>query len=215
MKFLLKVILALLFLPVFQVSAEINDSNYSVLPTPQPVASADKIEVLEFFWYGCNHCDSLEPNIEKWLENKPDDVEFIRIPAIFSKRWELFARAFYTAKFLGIEDTLHPALFAAIHKNNQKIDSEDKLRDFFVTQGVSEEDFKNTVNSFAVAVKLNNAKQMSKRYGLTGVPTLIVNGKYKTSGKAAGSTERIMQVVDYLIEQERRPDTASAAAVSQ
>ncbi len=215
MKFLLKVIPVLFFLSAFQVAAEINDSNYSTLPTPQPVTTADKIEVLEFFWYGCKHCHSLESSLEKWLENKPDDVEFIRIPAIFSKRWELLARAYYTAKFLGVEAKIHPALFNAIHENNQKIDNEDRLRDFFVSQGVSEEDFEKTVNSFAVAVKLNNAKQMSRRYGLSGVPALIVNGKYKTSGKEAGTTERIMQVVDYLIALERNQNSASASAASQ
>lgn len=215
MRSLLKTIPVLLLLVVLPVTAEISDSNYSRLPTPQPTASADKIEVLEFFWYGCPHCQSLEPSVDKWLAKKPDDVEFIRIPAVFSKRWELFARAFYTAKFLGIEDKIHVALFNALHKDKQKIDSEDKLRDFFVSQGASAEEFDKTVNSFAVAVKLNHAKQMSKRYGLSGVPTLVVNGKYKTSGKEAGTTERIMQVVDYLVALERSRNNASSSAVVQ
>lgn len=203
MKSLLKIIPVLFFLSACQAAAEFDDSNYSTLATPQPTASADKIEVLEFFWYGCRHCHSLDPLLEKWRENLPADVEFIRVPTIFSQRWELHAQAFYTAEFLGVGGKIHTALFDAIHKDKQKIDSEDKLRDFFINQGVSEKDFNNTFKSFAVSVKVNNAKQMSKRYGLSGVPALVVNGKYRTSGKEAGSTPNILKVVDYLVARER------------
>lgn len=215
MKLLLKMIPVLFLLSACQVSAGIDDSNYSVLSTPQPTTSADKIEVLEFFWYGCSHCHSLEPSINRWLKNKPDDVEFVRVPAIFNKRWELFAQAYYTARFLGVEEKIHPALFNAIHVKGQKIDSEDRLRDFFASQGVAVEDFNKTVNSFAVSMKVSNAKQMSRRYGLTGVPAVIVNGKYKTSGKEAGATEKIMQVVDHLVAQERKQNNTSASTASQ
>jgi len=137
------------------------------------------------------------------------------VPAIFNKRWELFAQAYYTARLLGVEDKIHSALFNAIHVKDHKIDNEDKLRDFFASQGVAVEDFNKTVNSFAVSMKVNNAKQMSRRYGLTGVPAVVVNGKYKTSGKEAGATEKIMQVVDHLVARERKQNSTSASTVSQ
>jgi len=148
--------------------------------------------------------------MEQWLANKPDDVEFVRMPAIVGPPWELLAKAFYTAEFLGVMDTMHLALFDYLHKDKKKIINEAELQAFFVEQGVSKEDFRNTYTSFAVAMKVNNAKLMTQRYGITGVPTIIVNGKYNTSGSLAGSNENIIKVMDYLVKQERQ----SAAAVT-
>ena len=178
--------------------------DYVELSNPQPTSSGDKIEVVELFWYGCPHCYHLDPFLEDWVANKPDDVEFVRMPAIVSKRWELLAKAYYTADLLGVVDKIHPALFEAIHEDKRKINDETALRDFFVEQGVSAEDFKNTFNSFAVNVKVNNAKQMSRRYAITGVPTIIVNGKYSTSPGMARGNEGVIKVMNYLIEKERK-----------
>jgi len=178
--------------------------DYVELSNPQPTSSGDKIEVVELFWYGCPHCYHLDPFLEDWAANKPDDVEFVHMPAIVSKRWELLAKAYYTADLLGVVDKIHPALFEAIHEDKRKINDETALRDFFVEQGVSAEDFKNTFNSFAVNVKVNNAKQMSRRYAITGVPTIIVNGKYSTSPGMARGNEGVIKVMNYLIEKERK-----------
>ncbi len=177
--------------------------DYIELSNPQPTSTGDKIEVVELFWYGCSHCYKLEPVLQDWLASKPDDVEFVRIPAILGKRWELLAKAYYTAELLGVVDKIHPALFETIHKNNNKINDEAALQAFFVAQGVSAEDFKNTFNSFAVNVKINNASQMSRRYAITGVPTIVVNGKYSTSMGMARGDKNIIKVMNYLIEQER------------
>ncbi len=205
-----------LFLPFFMVATACAEpykegEQYKALAQPQATASADKIEVVELFWYGCPHCYRLEPVIGNWLKNKPDDVEFVRMPAIIGPPWELLAKAYYTAEFLGVMDTVHYALFDAIHKDKKKVVDEAAVQAIFEAQGVSAEDFKNTFNSFAVAVKVNNAKMMTKRYAISGVPTIIINGKYNTSGSLAGSNENIIKVVDYLVEQERQAATAASA----
>lgn len=186
--------------------------QYAVLANPQPTSNADKIEVVELFWYGCPHCYRLEPYVSTWVASKPDDVEFVMMPAIIGPPWELLAKAFYTAEFLGVFDKVHIALFEAIHKDRKKFTNEAAVQALFVAQGVSEQDFKNTFNSFAVSVKVNNAKLMTKRYAITGVPAIIVNGKYNTSGTLAGSNENIIKVVDYLVEQERQAMPAVVTA---
>ena len=215
MKWLKRGVLVL-FLPFFMVATACAEpykegEQYKALAQPQATASADKIEVVELFWYGCPHCYRLEPVIGNWLKNKPDDVEFVRMPAIVGPPWELLAKAYYTAEFLGVLDTIHYALFDAIHKDKKKVVNEAAVQAIFEAQGVSAEEFRNTFNSFAVAVKVNNAKMMTKRYAISGVPTIIINGKYNTSGSLAGSNENILKVVDYLVEQERQAATAASA----
>ena len=178
--------------------------DYVELSNPQPTSSGDRIEVVELFWYGCSHCYHLDPFLEEWAASKPDDVEFVRMPAILGKRWGLLAKAYYTAELLGDIDKIHLALFKAIHEDKNKINDEAALQGFFVAQGVSAEDFKNTFNSFAVNVKVNNAKQMTRRYAITGVPTIIVNGKYRTGPGMARGNEGVIKVINYLVEKERR-----------
>ena len=185
-------------------AAEYSEGKqYLRLANPQPTSASDKIEVVELFWYGCPHCFELEPHIQQWLETKPDDVVFVRMPAVLGPRWELLAKGFYTAELLGVDDRLHKALFEALHEKKQKINDEAALQAFFVNHGVSAEDFRNTFGSFAVSVKSNNAKAMTRRYALTGVPTIIINGKFSTGGRQAGSNANIIKVVDYLVAQER------------
>lgn len=209
---LLLVLIPFLF-PLVSMAANYEEgAEYIELANPQPTTSGDKIEVLELFWYGCPHCYKLEPYLAEWLVNKPEDVEFVRFPAIVGARWELLAKAYFTADLLGKLDTIHPALFAAIHEKHQKINDDAVLKDFFIEQGVSAEDFDNTFGSFAVAVKMNNAKMMTRRYAITGVPTVIVNGKFSTSGRNAGSNKAIVDVMRYLVEQERVSTNTTAAA---
>ena len=207
-----------LLLPVFLASAALAEGytegkQYKALANPQPTSNPDKIEVVELFWYGCPHCYRLEPYIAEWRAGKADDVEFIQMPAIIGPPWELLAKAFYTAEFLGVEDKIHMALLEAIHVDKKKFNNADDVQAFFVAQGVPEQDFKKTFNSFAVSVKVNNARLMTKRYAITGVPTIIVNGKYSTSGSLACSNDNIIKVVNYLVDQERQAmpvvDTAS------
>ncbi len=184
--------------------------QYKVIENAQPTASADKIEVLELFWYGCPHCYHLEPELEAWLKKKPDDVVFVRMPAILGPPWALHARAFYTAELLGVTDKIHKPLFDRIHKDKKPIRNEQQLKDFFIEQGVSAEDFDKTYNSFAVITKTNRAKQAASLYGISGVPTLVVDGKYRTSAREAGSNKGILEVVDFLVKKEREARAAAA-----
>jgi thiol:disulfide interchange protein DsbA len=121
-----------------------------------------------------------------------------------SERWELLAKAYYTAELLGVLDKTHEALFEALHEEKRKIVDEAALQEFFVSRGVSAEEFKSTINSFAVNVKINNARLMTRRYALTGVPTMIVNGKYSTSPGMARGNEAVIKIVNYLVGKERK-----------
>jgi len=208
--------LMVLMLPLLMAGAacaqEYTDGKeYLSLKTPQPTTTGENIEVVELFWYGCVHCYRIDPLLEDWLKTKPADVEFIRIPAVLGPSWELYGKAFYTAELLGVTDKVHPALFDAIHKDKKKLRTVSDLKALFMAQGVSAEDFDNTFNSFAVNVKINHARQMTKRYAITGVPTIIINGKYSTSGSQAGSNQNIIKVMDYLIAAERVPLAATSA----
>ena len=191
----------------------VEGKQYVALSNPQPTSTEDMVEVVELFWYGCPHCYELEPFISDWRASKPEDVEFVRMPAILGKGWELLAKAYYTAELLNVMDKVHPALFHAMHKDRQKFKSEADVQALFSNQGVSSDDFKNTFNSFAVAVKINHAREMTRRYAITGVPTIIVNGKYSTSGSLAGGNQKIIEVLNYLVDRERSTLDAAAPAV--
>jgi thiol:disulfide interchange protein DsbA len=208
-----------LLLPVIAATALAADTftdgkEYHTLGNPQPVAVPGKIEVVEMFWYGCPHCFHLEPYVQQWLKTKPGDVNFVRIPAVLGKGWELLAKAYYTAELLGVLDKVHSELFDEIHVRHDPIRDEKSLREFFVSHGVLPESFDKTFNSFAVTVKVNNARMMSRRYGISGVPTLIVDGKYSTSVGDAGSNEKVFKVVDYLIAKERKHMALSRAGAT-
>jgi len=213
-------LLFLIFLLPFQIMAGPYEegSEYKRLASSQPVSVEGKTEVIEIFWYKCPHCFQLEPYVEKWLEQKPDDIVFIRLPITLKKRpsdqyakGELMARAYYTAEALGILDKIHVPLFDAIHEKKQKINNESALQDFFIEQGVSKTDFANTFRSFVVDAKLRNAIQIINSLGVRSVPTLIINGKFKTGSREAGGSENIMKVVEHLIKQEQTQNAASKA----
>ncbi len=198
---MLKKLIFLLFLS-FSTFSQAESLGYETLSPAQPTQNQDKIEVIEFFWYGCPHCYSLEPAIEKWLKTKPDNVEFIRQPAIFNSLWGKHAKAYFIAEALGVVDKVHADFFDAIQNKKQKLTTEDQLAKFFVAHGVDETEFRNTFNSFLVDAKLRQAKAMAPRYGITGVPAIIINGKYKTNGPLAKSQENIIKVMDRLIRKE-------------
>ncbi len=183
--------------------ANAQSPGYEVLVTPQPTQNPDKVEVIEFFWYGCPHCYHLEPDLNKWLKTKPDYVDFIRQPAIFNSLWEKHSKAYFTAEALGVVDKVHADFFDAVQNKKQKLESEDQLLKFFSEHGVSEIDFRNAYNSFPVDYKVRQAKTMAARYGVNGVPALIINGKYRTSGSLAKTQQNMIDVMNRLIEKER------------
>ncbi|MDD9892456.1 MAG: thiol:disulfide interchange protein DsbA/DsbL [Gammaproteobacteria bacterium] len=184
-------------------SAYDEGTHYQRLDKAQPTASGDKVEVVEVFWYGCPHCYSLEPAVHDWLKNKPEHVEFVRLPAALNPSWSFHAKAYYTAESLGIIDNFHGAFFDEIHLHKKRMNTEGSVKDFFVTLGVSEADFENAWNSFGVDSKLRKAKQKVIGYQLRSVPTIIVNGKYKVTAQSAGGSRKVFSVVNELVEKEK------------
>jgi thiol:disulfide interchange protein DsbA len=211
-KWLLSLVLAVVTVGAGASGVYTNGKEYHTLSNPQPTSNPSKIEVVELFWYGCPHCYHLEPYLRDWQKTLPDDVNFVRIPAILGPSWELLAKAYYTAELLGVLDKIHDELFSEIHERKHPIRNEKMLRDFFVSQGVLPESFDKTFNSFAVTVKVNNARMMTRRYAISGVPTLIVNGKYSTSVGDAGGNEQTFDVVNFLVEKERKEMAAAKKA---
>ena len=190
-------------------SATIDEGiEYKKVSPAQPTITKNKIEVIELFWYGCPHCYYFEPDLKAWLAKKPDNVVFYRVPAVFNPTWALHARAFYSAKSLGLFENgktdFHEAFFDEIHKHKKRLNNKKALQAFFARFAVSAEDFNNTFDSFAVNTKVNRAVTLSKRYQLDGVPTLIINGKYRTDGPMAGGRKGMLKVLDFLIRKESK-----------
>ncbi|MDO9105678.1 MAG: thiol:disulfide interchange protein DsbA/DsbL [Methylovulum sp.] len=177
-------------------------AGYETLTPAQPTQHADKIEVIEFFWYGCPHCYSFEPSLTKWLKTMPKNVEFIRQPAVFNELWGKHAKAYFVAEALGVVDKVHDDLFDAIQNKKEKLDTEAALAEFYSAHGVAEAQFHEAFNSFAVDSKMRQAPVMASRYGITGVPAIIINGKYVTNGPLAGTHEKMIEVMNSLIKQE-------------
>ncbi|MDG4555506.1 MAG: thiol:disulfide interchange protein DsbA/DsbL [Candidatus Competibacter sp.] len=170
--------------------------DYIRLSSPVPTSAPDKIEVVELFWYGCPHCFDLEPVTREWLKRKPDNVVFVRIPVSFGANWEPGARAYYAAEALGVLDQIHQPLFDAIHREKRKLNTEDELAAFFAEHGVDRDAFRKAYNSFQTETQLRRGNQLAQRYGVRGVPAVIVNGKYDVR------SPRMFEVVDFLIAQE-------------
>jgi thiol:disulfide interchange protein DsbA len=193
---------SLMTLLLFCSAAKAEATGYETLSPAQPTQHPDKVEVIEFFWYGCPHCYAFEPELAKWLKNLPKNVEFIRIPAVFNEQWGKHAKAYFVAESLGVVDKVHADLFDAIQNKKQKLETEEELAKFFVAHGVKEADFHDAFKSFAVDSKMRQAPVTAGRYGITGVPAVIINGKYVTNGPLAGSHEKMIEVMNTLVKQE-------------
>lgn len=181
--------------------------NYQpVLPAQPTSTEPGQIEVLDFFWYGCPHCNALEPYLETWERSKPANVVLRRVPAILEPDWEPAARAYYTADALGLLPRSHMATFNEIHQNTHQLNNEADFQAFFVRVfGVDGKKFADTWSSPAVDAKIAQAKVMAERYGLVdyGVPTLVVDGKWITGGGFNVPYSQIMLIVDQLVQQEQ------------
>lgn len=176
--------------------------DYTELAQPQPTETGKNIEVLEVFMYSCPHCFHLEPTLEKWIETKPENVELRRMPAVFGPKVEPQARAFYAAELMGVQEQFHEPLFKALHEEKKKIYDEDALVAFAEEQGIQGAEFRKAFNSFFVNMKVRRAEEMGRRFGIDGVPAVIINGKYRTSPSQTGSRETMVQVINHLIEVE-------------
>ena len=172
--------------------------NYFPLKIPQPVHTGDKIEVLELFWYRCPHCFELDPYLNKWLKSKPDFIENVRLPAVLNRSWAFDARVFYTFVALGLVDSLHEAYFEAIHTDRKRIVTVEQLADWVADKGQDSQQILDTFNSFGVDSMVAHAADMSSRYETDGVPTIIVDGKYRTKVSLAGGHNELIDLMNYL-----------------
>ncbi|AZE81532.1 thiol:disulfide interchange protein DsbA [Pseudomonas orientalis] len=177
--------------------------TYVELTNPVPVSVPGKIEVVELFWYGCPHCYAFEPTINPWVEKLPKDVNFKRIPAMFGGPWDAHGQLFLTLEAMGVEHKVHNAVFNAIQKEGKRLTKPDEMADFVATQGVDKDKFLATFNSFAIQGQIKQAKELAQKYGVQGVPTMIVNGKYRFDLGTSGGPEETLNVADQLIAKER------------
>ncbi len=179
--------------------------EYRQLATAQPTDIPGKIEVVEFFWYGCPHCYNFEPVLEPWLKKLPKDAHFRRIPAMFNDEYAQGARAFYALEAIGAEARLHQALFDAVHTGSRlRVGDEAALTEWLGKHGVDTKKFAAAYHSFSVESKLKRAAQLTQAYKIDGVPTMAVNGKYVVVTDNVKSFEHLLAITDYLIEQSRK-----------
>ncbi|BBP80456.1 thiol:disulfide interchange protein DsbA [Pseudomonas sp. Pc102] len=192
---------------LFGMTAQAEDiqagKQYVELSSPVPVSKPGKIEVVELFWYGCPHCYQFEPTLNAWTEKLPEDVNFVRIPAMFGGVWNVHGQLFITLESMGVEHAVHKAVFEAIHKEGKKLSTPDEMAEFLAGQGVDKAAFIKAYNSFSVKSQMEKAKKLAMAYQISGVPTLIVNGKYRFDIGSSGGPEQATQVADFLIAKER------------
>lgn len=178
-------------------------THYQKLDTPVRTDSNGKVEVAEVFWYGCPHCYNFKPVVEAWEEGLAEDVEFVMMPAALGQSWEPHARAYYALEAMGQLDKVHDALFEALAGERRPLNTPEALADFVAGYGVDADAFLKNYQSFGVNARMQQAQSKIRGARITGVPTMLVNGKYKVSASMAGSHEATLEVVDYLIAKER------------
>jgi thiol:disulfide interchange protein DsbA len=178
--------------------------DYRILPIPQPVETKGKVEVIEFFWYGCPHCYDFEPELISWVKRQPKDVVFKRVPVAFRDDFMPHSQLFYTLEALGKGDALHEKVMYAMHKENKRLLTESEIADWAAAQGIDRNTFLATYRSFAVTSKARAARQLADAYRIDGVPTMVMQGKYVTSPSIAGTKAKAIGVMDFLEEKIRK-----------
>ena len=191
-----------LFLAVPLIALAQGAPKFTELKPAQPVSvEGNKVEVIEFFWYGCPHCYNLEPVLETWLKKLPPDVQFRRVPAVFNPRWEHDAEIFYKFDAMGVLDKVHKPFFDAIHQNGLRTDNPEAMAQWLQRNGIDPKKFNETMKSFTVKSRTGRAKQMSIAYNIDGTPAMAVQGKYTVSAEQGGSREGMLQTVSYIVDQ--------------
>ncbi|SPR96048.1 thiol:disulfide interchange protein DsbA/DsbL [Cupriavidus taiwanensis] len=181
-------------------AAPTEGKEYQVLKTPQPVA-AGKIEVTEFFWYGCPHCYEFEPDLEAWVKKQGGNVVFKRVPVAFRDDLLPHTKIFYALEAIGKLDAMHNKVFSAIHVDRKRLTDTNEIADFMAKNGVDRKVFLDAYNSFTVTTNSQRANKIADAYKIDGVPTVVVQGKYVTSPSIAGNKQGAVQAMDYLVEQ--------------
>ncbi|MEX1080659.1 MAG: DsbA family protein [Halofilum sp. (in: g-proteobacteria)] len=176
-------------------TAAFGDQAYRTLDS-RGAGDPDTVEVTEFFWYGCPHCHRFAPYIERWSADIPEDVEFRHMPAVFAPSWEIHGRAFYAAKAMDVLEQFHPAMFEALHEQGRQLDSEEAIGEFVEELGLDGDKFVATMQSFAVDANMRRARDLQETYGIEGTPSVVIDGRFVTSGGMAGGFDRMIEVID-------------------
>lgn len=185
-------------------------TDYQRLNRPLAVETGKKIEVVEFFWYRCPHCNQLEPAFEAWAKKLPADVKLRRVPTVFNQQWLPAAKLYYALADMGVLDKLHGKVFDAYHKDKLDLDDEAKLMAWVKQQGLDEAKFQAAYRSFSTQASAMKGTQAARDAGVSGVPSLLVDGKYLTAVSMTYTEDRLFEVLDQLIQRARSERAKSA-----
>ncbi len=193
-------------LPAAAQGGIVEGTHYVRLSQPLPVtAPAGKVEVVEFFWYGCPHCNAFEPALEAWVKKLPEFVAFRRVPVQFREEpFGTHQRIYFALETLGQLEAMHRKVFAAIHNDRLKLDKPAEIQAFMSKNGLDGAKFLEVMNSFGVQTKARQAKQLAEAYKIDGVPALGIQGRFYTSGSLAGGQDKMLVVADFLIQASRK-----------
>ena len=201
MKFLKALPLILLFLTNTGFSSDATQKYIQI--SNQKQTESDKIVIYEFFWYGCPHCYNLEPTMDRIESNLEKDTILVKVPVALRDTWESHAKAYFALQQMKLDDNLHKKIFTEIHINSNRLDTKEKLTQFIEDEGYNSKRFSEIFDSFGTDLRVKKASRLANQYQITSVPTLIINGKYKTSGSLVSSYEELYDVVQLLINKER------------
>ena len=195
----------ILFSVLFFISAAVHAQSfdegidYVSLPGEAVIQTDGRVQVIEFFWFGCPSCFKFEPHLLNWLKTKPEHINFVNVPAVMSESWEFHAHAYYAIELLNLKEQLMGQFYDELHVEKNQIRTVEQFREWANRQdGVDSEKLARTLTSFAANTKVSQAALFANNYGISGVPSLIVGGKYRTSPSMAGSEERALQIVEFL-----------------
>ena len=180
-----------------------DSSQKYVQISNQKQTESDKIVIYEFFWYGCPHCYNIEPTINNIESNLDKDTILIKVPVALRDSWELHAKAYYALQQMKLDDNLHEKVFAEIHINSNRLDTKEKLANFIREEGYDADKFLKILDSFGTEIRIKKASRLANQYQIKSVPTLVINGKYKTSGSHVSSYQELYDVVQLLVDKER------------
>ena len=183
-------------------SKDYQEGRHYELIEPLPTRHPEKIEVIEFFWFGCGHCFSLEQLIKDWKSEVSSEVDFFRLPVVWNAQTKTHAKLFFATETLQVPEAIQ-GIFSAIHYNRKMMLSDKEIIPFFQGYGIQEDKYLAATNSFGLKNNLRKAELFAFKYGIKGVPAFIVNGKYKVSATREIGTEDLLDVVNYLIEKEQ------------
>ncbi len=184
-----------------------DELHYQTIIPEQPGAEGKQVKVMEFFWYGCVHCYAFEPHLEQWLEQKPSEVEFVRVPAMFNRPdVVLHAKTYYALNLIGAKQEIHQKIFEAMHEQKKRLRTEQAMEEFLGDNGINLDEYRKAMKSFAVTTNIRKAAVMAENFNIRGVPALAVDGKYKIGGLEG---DAMIGVMKYLVGEVSRGKAAA------